>query len=42
MSNILAALGSAALLLSPVVVLMIVVSVVAGKRGEENAQGGNH
>ena len=36
MAEILMAMGTAALLLTPIVILTIVVSIVAVKRGEEN------
>lgn len=37
MSDILSALGMGAMILTPVVLFMIVVSLVAVKRGEENS-----
>ncbi len=42
MAEILMAMGTAALLLTPIVILTIVVSIVAVKRGEENLHGGDH
>jgi hypothetical protein len=42
MSEILTAMRTAALLLTPLVIFMIVVSAVAVKRGEENVHGGDH
>ena len=42
MAEILMAMGTAALLLTPIVILTIVVSVVVVKRGEGNPHDGEH
>ena len=42
MSDILEAVGTATLILLPVVVFMIVVSIKAANRGEENSPSNDH
>ncbi len=42
MAEILMAMGTAALLLTPIVILTIVVSIVVVKRGERNLHDGEH
>ena len=42
MSDAFAAIGTGVLILTPIVILTIVVSMAAGKRGEDNLHSGDH